>query len=205
MSEPRTIEPKRNTLNLSIPTYTQLLRVYQTYDIRSGTHHPCKRVDAGNNQCAYRLSVALGRCGFSLDKVPGISDLHTANPDRKCKCDMPHIASSEDLARIIKRFRNPSLTLYTNTAIKLHSQQGRKAPYGDWLIGLLNEQPGIVFLENLSKRSTTSAKKDGDHIDLFDGKRCYNEILGIGTHGRGSPTKTSDMFARAEKIEFWGL
>ena len=84
------------------PLYSHMLQAYNAYRVDRG---PCK---AGvRNQCAVRMSIALERCGFSLDRFPRQGRVHQRynrrRPDpRRCQLSIPHVLGAKELADYLR-------------------------------------------------------------------------------------------------------
>lgn len=171
---------------VSQPSFALLRQCYEDY---RKDRAPCKGGAA--NQCAVRMSVALVRCGFGLDRFPDSSRVH--KPYRSCHVDIPHVLGAEELGNYLK------LTL--GTPIVFHSHALRNA---ESLLKRLQGHTGILYFNNCFKRNRADTSKKGDHIDLFDGQRCYNDILKTTPGGRAS-SKTLTFFSSSDRVDFYSL
>jgi hypothetical protein len=171
---------------VSQPSFALLRQCYEDY---RKDNAPCKGGAA--NQCAVRMSVALGRCGFGLERFPDSSRVH--KPYRSCQLGIPHVLGAEELAGYLK--------LSLGTPIVFHKHALKDA---ESLLKRLHGHTGILYFNNCFKRDRTDASKKGDHIDLFDGQRCYNEILKTTPGGRSS-SKTLSFFSASDRVDFYYL
>lgn len=163
------------------PSYRLVQRAYDDYCIDSA---PCK---AGvRNQCAVRMSVALVRCGFSLDAFQPRRRVHRNRP--ACRLTIPHVLGANELANYLRRiwgapeqFRGATLR---NAQTRLHCRRG------------------VIYFNNCFRRER-GGPMVGDHIDLWTGTQYYNQIIHVGAGGdarAGSP-----LFDRADAVWFFPL
>lgn len=143
---------------------------------------PCKDAKI-LNQCAVRLTLAMGRCGFSFALFEPQNRLHQGR--RACELDDPHIVGADELHKF---FMN-----VWDTGLKGKGSEIREQIRG---------RPGIVYFENCFIRPGETAKK-GDHIDLWTGEKIYNQILYL--RAGGDTTADSDLFTRAGFVRFFWL
>src|ERR1044072_2179977 len=122
-------------MNIERPPFDLLNVVYGAYKNDSA---PCKHENIPN-QCAGRLSLAMVRCGFSLEFFEPQYRIHQGRV--ACHLDDRHIVCAEEYQRY--------LTTVWDMGIK---GKGRK----------INEQikgkPGIVYFDNCFKRAGESAR-----------------------------------------------
>jgi hypothetical protein len=163
------------------PKYEAMARAYHGKEYLRKKFELC---DGVTNQCAIRMSIALGRCGFSLDGFPEPRRVHGTSL-RKCPLDEPHIVGATELMKFL--IGSFGLTE------KYDGHQMKKAYES------LSGRKGILYFDNLGGRK-------GDHIDLFDGAAIYNEIRDYrdwGHEGGGSVTDVANRgkFTRARYFE----
>ena len=166
------------------PQYALLQRGYEAYVSNS---QPCRRT--GPNQCAVRMSIALGRAGFGLEGFPSRQYVHSG--DGGCATDgISHVTSAVALGTWLRSalgdpliIRPPSGT--TGCAQALEQIRG---------------QTGIVYFNNCFTRQGATAQA-GDHIDLFNGQSYYNNIN--RTEAGGDATTGGNLFGRADEVWFW--
>ena len=163
------------------PSYSMMERAYRDYATDSA---PCKD-PAITNQCAVRLSVALSRCGVDLLGFPDRRRVHSGR--QRCRLDRDHVVGAEELGRYLLGI--------------LGAPRRFNAQQADDARGALAGQRGIIYFNNCFRRSTGA--QTGDHIDLFDGNRYYNEIIRVGAGGDAG-TRT-DLFHRANQVWFLPL
>ena len=89
---------------------------------------PCKHEHIPN-QCAVRLSLAMVRCGFSIELFEPQSRVHRGRP--ACQLDDAHIVGADELHRFF---------MYV------------------WDTGIKGK-PGIVYFDNCFKRAGESARR----------------------------------------------
>ena len=163
------------------PSYALMQRAYDDYRIDSA---PCK--SGVTNQCAVRMSVALLRCGFSLDAFQPQARVHRNRP--VCQLSVPHVLGAQELASYLRQmwgvpeqFRGAAL------ASAQTSLQGRR---------------GVIYFNNCFRRER-GGPMVGDHIDLWTGTQYYNQIIHIGAGG--DARAGSSLFDRADAVWFFLL
>ncbi len=172
-----------------IPSAAVMRREYGRF-VESGGK-PCRSPGASGdgitNQCAIRLSVALGRAdiGFHMRAAPGVRLIvHRAN-HRACggHIEVPHDARAQRVFDHISSFWR--FTRYTISRDRT----------GASVYDLVSGTPGIVFFDNIGESSATAG---GDHIDFFDGHRIMNDELNYAAPGepRGRNPNTTFVATR---------
>ncbi len=167
---------------LARPTYMLMERAYHDYVLDSA---PCKNPGI-DNQCAVRMSVALGRCGCDLIGFPNRRRVHSGRPT--CQLDIEHVVGARELADHLVRVLGPP-------------QRFGERQADDARATLANRR-GIIYFNNCFRREA-GGPMVGDHIDLFDGSRYYNEIIGVGAGG--DARRAADLFHRADQVWFFPL
>ena len=168
------------------PQFGLLQRAYETY---LGNSAPCQR--GITNQCAIRMSIALGRAGFGLEGFQPRNRVHSG--DRRCGTDgMSHVAGANELALWLRS------ALGRPQVIRPERSGGGCAHAFEQLRG----HNGIVYFNNCFRREGSTAQS-GDHIDLFNGRQYYNQIL--HPHAGGDETTGGSLFGRADEVWFWEL
>jgi hypothetical protein len=164
------------------PVFNLMQRAYGDYRTDSA---PCK-IPAITNQCAVRMSVALVRCGISLNAFTPRHRVHWSRP--ACRCNISHIVGAQELVnyldRILGRF-----------------EKYRHRTLGDAPAGVANRR-GIIFFRNCFRRERGGARV-GDHIDLWDGTEYYNMKIRIGAGGDAGAA--APLFHRADQVWFLAL
>ncbi len=163
------------------PSYQIMEMAYEDYKVDSA---PCK---AGvTNQCAVRMSVALERSGFSLNAFDPARRVHRGRS--RCLLSIQHVLGANELARYLKtiwgepeKFRGRS----KNTAKE--SLAGRQ---------------GVIYFNNCFRRAGQASKR-GDHIDLWSGKKYYNQIIRVGAGGDAD--SEARLFGRSDTVWFFPL
>lgn len=163
------------------PTYQNMKKAYDEY--KTTTTAPCE--SGVVNQCAVRMSVALGRCGFSLDAFPNPWRVHRGRA--ACDCNFPHVLGAHELANYLRQLWRPDLEYRGRTLRNAYSE--------------LSGKRGIIYFNDVFVRANGSA---GDHIDLWDGVNIYNQILKTDVGG-GVGHHTQKMFRKANRIWFFKL
>ncbi len=168
------------------PQYGLLERAYEAYRTNST---PCRR--GITNQCAIRMSIALGRAGFGLEGFPRRERVHSGNG--RCDTDgMSHVAGANELAVWLRS------ALGTPQVFRPESPRGGCAQ----AYSSIRDHTGIVYFNNCFTREGSSVQS-GDHIDLFNGTQYYNEI--IHPSAGGDETTGGSLFGRADEVWFWEL
>jgi len=165
------------------PQYLHLRRAYETYKLDHGL--PCK--GGVKNQCAVRMSIALARSGFGLESFEPRARVHKGV---KCQTDgIPHVLGAEELANFLSK------TLFKPTAYSAAKKGGCASAYEQ-----VSGRTGILYFNDCFKRDDGSA---GDHIDLFDGSKYYNQIL--HPKAGGNESSIGNLFAASNRVWFWQL
>jgi hypothetical protein len=154
------------------PEYYMMERAFDDY---RGNTHPAGPVP--KNHCAIRMSLALGRCGFSFHAFPNqhrvLKHLH--------ELPFPVVMGARELAEYLRILWGRGEVFKTNMGNIASRLGGRK---------------GIVFFENCSK--------PGDHIDLWNGKKYYNDIINVPAH-LGDRIPHTQLFNRSDQVWFFAL
>ena len=173
------------------PSATFMDKAYQDYHKDS---RPCKD-PATCYQCAVRMSIALGRCGFGLESFSPRVRVHWHR--HACRLSIPHAIGARELGLFLRE----RLLTYETFMKENRFSAAQK----------IRDQKGIIYFNNCffrtlkdgnggKKKETT---KKGCHIDFWNGRQYYNEILEIGA---GSPTdKDPSLFTAADEVWFFGL
>lgn len=155
------------------PSFSLLERCYTDY--YNGYHTPCGRAD---NQCAVRMSLALGRCGFGLKRFPRRDRIHRGS----CGLHVQHVLGAGELEKYLRN----------RLGVKedyRHTTEAKHQGIFDELSGL----KGIIYFKDID--GTT------DHIDVFDGWKCQNEVI-FKAHQKPDERITMSYFRRAKRISF---
>lgn len=168
------------------PQYAHLQRAYEAY---RGNSSPCQR--GITNQCAVRMSIALGRSGFDINCFTPAIRIHDGGA--RCRTDnMPHVVGANELANFLRR------GLGEPVIIRSRSQHNRCIHAIDQIRG----QTGIIYFNNCFTRDGASVQT-GDHIDLFNGTQYYNQIL--RPRAGGNESTIGNLFRFANQVWFWVL
>lgn len=159
------------------PSYVVLETAYRDY---RGKPNPVG--SSYRNQCAVRMSVALGRAGFNLDTFPDKNRVKTRE-----FLPVPFVVGAHELARYIesKLGRADRLRPKNSSADSL-TAEGRR---------------GIIYFNDCFKRGDGSA---GDHIDLWNGNSYFNQINNLPA-GAEDPSSSGNLFRKSNAVWFWDL
>jgi Type VI secretion system (T6SS), amidase effector protein 4 len=168
------------------PQYALLQRAYEAYRANS---LPCQR--GVTNQCAVRMSIALGRAGFGLESFTPRARVHSG--ERGCNTGgMEHVLGAQELANF--------LSSALGAPVKVRAQ--RSGGGCAHALGQIRGQTGILYFNNCFTRAGSSVQT-GDHIDLFNGSQYYNQI--IHPRAGGNETTGGELFGRADQVWFWRI
>ncbi len=173
------------------PSYALMEQAYDDYaSCINGVTDPTKPCPQPGitNQCAVRMSVALVRCGFSLDAFTPRERVHRG----RCGLNVHHVLGAQELERYLRRIMG--------TPIEYLNLQRNRA-VGRQIYESLLRKKGIIYFNNMFTRPDGTG---GDHIDLFNGELCYNHIIRV-TPGGNSSHQTEAYFRQANKISFFEL
>ena len=170
------------------PQYALMQRAYGEYRANS---RPCRRT--GPNQCAVRMSIALGRAGFGLEGFPARASVHGG--DARCGTDgMAHVAGAVALASWLRS------ALGQPTIFRPRTGSRGCAHALEQITG----QTGIVYFNNCFTREGSTAQI-GDHIDLFNGQNYFNDVNRVHAGGTESVGRANHLFGSADQVWFWPL
>ncbi|MBL4631590.1 MAG: peptidoglycan-binding protein [Paraglaciecola sp.] len=179
-----------STLPVGTPRIPSAARLRQEYGrfIDSGGK-PCQNSNSSGpirNQCAIRLSIALGRAdiGFHMRAARGVKLIvHRAN-NRHCggHIEVPHDARAQRIYDHISSF-------WRFTTYRIGGRISGADVYNT-----VFRTPGIVFFDDL-RGSRSSASAGGDHIDFFDGNRIMNDELNYASPGEPRGRNANTTFA----------
>lgn len=147
------------------------------------------------NQCAVRMSVALERCGFSLNAFGSHLDSRSnrgrgrrVHRERSgCRLNLAHVLGATELANYLEAMWSTTFQV-----------RGRRNARGAF--EALSCQRGIIYFNNCFRRANGSA---GDHIDLWDGCEYWNQKLGISAGG--GVDSSANLFNRSDGVRFFVL
>ena len=168
------------------PQYSLLERGYNDYRSNS---RPCQR--GATNQCAVRMSLALGRAGFGLESFTPRTRVHSGNG--ACQTNgLEHVLGALELATYLER------------SLGAPQNWRERTPNGGcaFVYALIQGQTGILYFNNCFTREGSTVRQ-GDHIDLFNGRQYFNEI--IHPRAGGDETTGGSLFGRADGVRFWRL
>lgn len=180
---------------MDIPIGNTLWNEYLKFD---GNRQVCKRMDGSNplvrNQCAIRMSVALGRsnCNFNFNnwpRFPLAGHIHRHGNSSAC-ADLPsHVTGSTDLVKYLED-EGLHFDVYTKSS-SLTASNIRDS---------LLEKKGIIYFGRCFTNRDHPERR-GSHIDFWNGHRFMNQVLRLSVGG--DEPSASDMFSTAEgEIKF---
>lgn len=152
-------------------------KLWDEYMKFNGNRQPCTR-DGIENQCAVRMSVALGRCdcGFDFSRwTLGYVHDHAG----ACRDLPPHVTNATNLTRYLD-----TLGLHFET----YRKSGRAGLSVDEIKRRVGGRMGIIYFQHCFGAN-------GSHIDFWNGKEFMNQVLRVSAGG-GLP-HSSDLFATA--------
>jgi hypothetical protein len=137
------------------------------------------------NQCAVRMSLALGRCGFSLDAFPDqrrvISKQHLP---------VPYVQGAKELADYLQTMWGAPQVFRRNL---------------NTVAQTLNNQKGIVYFNNCFHRADDpEGTRQGDHIDLWNGTHYYNQVYHLRA-GMEDRLSSGPLFTSSDSVWFFRL
>ncbi|WP_373331235.1 type VI secretion system amidase effector protein Tae4 [Salmonirosea aquatica] len=157
------------------PSYAILERAYGDYRGNPAPAGPTPR-----NQCAVRMSVALGRAGFGLESFPVPRRVKT-----RSHLPVPFVVGAHELASYLE-----------TTMGRPERFPGRRST-----ADLLQNRKGIIYFNDCFRREDGSA---GDHIDLWNGSVYFNQVNNLPA-GAEDPRSSGNLFGRSNRVWFWGL
>ncbi len=173
------------------PAYSLMETAYDDYaNGVSGVTDPTKPCPQRGitNQCAVRMSVALVRCGLSLDTFTPRERVHRGH----CGLQVHHVLGAQELERYLRRIMGTPVEYLNLTRDRRVGQRIYESILG---------RKGIIYFNDMFTRPDGTG---GDHIDLFNGRLCYNHIIRI-TPGGNTSHQTQTYFHKATKISFFKL
>ena len=183
----------RSTMPVGSPRIPSAARLRQEYNrfISSGGA-PCNATRSTasggttgiTNQCAIRLSIALGRAdiGFHMRAAAHVRLLVHRAGSQNCggHIEVPHDARAQRIYDHISSFWN-------FTTYRINAQQSGADVYNT-----VSGTPGIVFFDDIG---TATATAGGDHIDFFNGTRIMNDELNYSAPGEPRGRNANTTFA----------
>lgn len=164
------------------PSYALMLQAYGAY-VRDSA--PCKNPRI-HNQCAVRMSVAMGRCGVGLDAFQPQDRVHQGR--RVCSLSLPHVVGAHELARHLASLWGAPRIFRGRSLGQARDQ--------------VRNQRGVIYFNNCFRREK-GGPQVGDHIDLWDGSRYYNLVIRVGAGGNAGVR--TPLFERADQVWHWRL
>lgn len=136
------------------PQYAFLQRAYDDYRTNS---MPCRR--GATNQCAVRMSIALGRSGFGLEGFTPRTRVHSGTG--ACATNgMSHVLAALELAEYLKRALGQPVIIRPQSA-------GAGCAHA---FTQIRGRTGIVYFNNCFTREGSTVQV-GDHVDLLSVQR----------------------------------
>lgn len=157
------------------PTYSILERAYNDYRGNPSPAGPTPR-----NQCAVRMSVALGRAGYGLEGFPDRRRLK-----RRAHLPVPFVLGARELADYLKRSLG----------------KPEKLPHRNSSAQRIQNRKGILFFNDCFTRADRTA---GDHIDLWNGTFYFNQVIRLRA-GLEDPNSAGNLFGQSNDVWFWPL
>lgn len=157
------------------PSYAVMERAYNDYRGNSSPAGSYPR-----NQCAVRMSIALGRAGFGLESFPVQRRVKTRD-----HLPVPFVMGAHELASFLE-----------STLGRPERYAGRRASSEQ-----VQNRAGIIYFNDCFRREDGTA---GDHIDLWNGTIYYNQVNNLPA-GREDPSSSGDLFQRSNAVWFWPL
>lgn len=163
---------------VSRPQYALLARGYNDYLVNS---RPCQR--GATNQCAVRMSIALGRAGFGLESFHPQNRVHSGNGH--CQTNgVKHVLGANELAQFLSRDMASPSRIQPGAG-----QRGCQNAFQE-----IRGRRGIVYFNNCFTHQGAT-RQTGDHIDLFDGEQYFNQII----HPRAGGDETTGELVPARR------
>lgn len=194
---------------MNVPSGNALLRVYRTFD---GNRQICRRMESPGmllvkNQCAIRMSVALGRsnCGFNFDSWPNRRSIHSPNQlTSMCRELPPHITSSSGLVKYLMQL-GMRFEFYDTRGSHMEESLNRlgitrpQRSEIDFTVGLsktriregLRGRMGIIYFGRCFSPA-------GSHIDFWNKTHSMNRVLRRANEDSLGPR--INLFARTEGV-----
>ncbi len=162
------------------PDYYNLERAFDDYRQNSRPAGPYPK-----NQCAIRMSVALGRCGFSLSAFA-----HPARLKTIPEIPVPYVMGAQELAQYLQKIWGTRLIYRHNLATVCNKLNGKR---------------GIIYFNNcFHRKEEPEGTKQGDHIDLWNGKTYYNRLYNIPA-GMEDRRSSGPLFEVSDQVWFFEL
>ncbi len=154
-------------------------KLYAEYRRFNGQRQPCAR--GIPNQCAVRMSVALGRCDCDFDFTRWTLG-YVHDGQGVCRDLPPHVTNASNLTRYLRRL-GLHFEIYQKSS-SLTAGEIRER---------LQRRYGIIYFQRCFG-------VNGSHIDFWNGKYFMNQVLRVSAGG-GLPS-SSDLFETA-RGEIW--
>jgi len=158
------------------------LKLWKEYRRFNGNRQPCAR-NGILNQCAVRMSVALGRsnCDFDFSRW---THGYVHDGRGACRELPPHVTNASNLARYLR-----TLGLY----FEVYRKPRMDAASADHVKGRVLGRKGIIYFQRCFG-------VNGSHIDFWTGTVFMNQVLRVSAGG-GLP-HSSNLF-RTARGEIW--
>ena len=177
-----------------LPAATRLKAEYERFLAVNGK--PCPRLvtsDKGErvrikNQCAIRLTIALGRCdiGFHMTPARGVELIPHASYSRHCGGEIAevHDASSRRVFNHLKSF-------WTFTRHRIGGGTTGQSVYDQ-----IRGNPAILFFDGFF--SSDDPRVGGNHIDFFDGTHIMNDLMHYAAPNEPTNADSRITFGKAK-------
>ncbi len=135
------------------------------------------------------MSIALARAGFGLESFHPRNRIHDGI---KCHTDgIPHVLGARELADFLKR------ALFQPLVFRADKSGGCADAFQK-----ITKRTGILYFNHCFTRAGEK-QKHGDHIDLFNGEKYYNQI--IHPQSGGNEANVGSLFATSDQVWFWQI
>lgn len=166
---------------MTLPESAKLLEAYEKFRPYKGA--PCRRHVNGariRNQCAIRMSIALGMADCGFDYVGFKGHPHTAKHGC-CDFPQPHTTNATMLWKQIE-VKGLKFEKYWINPDRKRDRTNKKRSAE--IHARLTERKGIIYMNRCFG-------KKGSHIDYWDGQNYMNSVMNY--HGSGEPRDNQKM------------
>lgn len=166
---------------MTLPESAKMFAAYEKYRPYKGA--PCRRRANGGpikNQCAIRMSIALGMvdCGFDYAGFKG----HPHTAKHNC-CDFPQ-PHTTNATMLWKQIEAKGLKFEKYWINKDHKRDRTNRTRSSEIHGRISGRKGILYMNRCFGSK-------GSHIDYWDGANYMNSVMNY--HGNGEPRDNQKM------------